>query len=451
MNIQLNTLLDRVNYCIRKGDSFNVEKIVQSLSAAEIARLIESLAPNEKLSFWRLLPNECWGEVLLELHRETRISLINNSNEEKLLESLANLQMDELADIDADLPPSVVKAMVLAMDYQRLQRYKLVCTFPDDSAGGLMDADATAIRKDVSLKAVCRYLCQLRVRDGSLPEQLDQLIVVDRNNHVKGALPLVDLVSLDNKLTVEDVMNEDIPLINPFKSAEEVARLFDDLNLISAPVVDENNRLLGRITVDDVIDNIVDSSQKVAYAKEGLNSDLDMFSSVTKTSLQRAIWLGINLVTAFIAAWVIGLFEASIEKLVALAVLMPIVASMGGITGSQTLTIVTRGLALDQIGKSNIFALTLHELKVSVLNGALWATVVYIVTLFWYGAPYLAGVFAFAIFIVSITGTLSGAIIPMTLSRFNIDPAIAGGVILTTITDAIGFFVFLGIATLVLL
>ncbi|MGK0440419.1 MAG: magnesium transporter [Pseudohongiellaceae bacterium] len=337
------------------------------------------------------------------------------------------------------------------MDNQRLQRYNLVKDFPDDCAGGLMDTDASAIRANATLKAVHRYLCQLRRKVGFLPEHLDSLVVVDRNHRVQGSLLLSDLISLNNQLLVSEVMSSTAPLIDSLTPASQVAQLFKDRDLVSASVVDTNNQLLGRITVDDILDVLRNESEREIYSKAGLDKDSDMFAPVMKSALKRAVWLGINLITAFIAAGVIGLFEASIEQLVALAVLMPVVASMGGITGSQTLTLVTRGVALQQVSYSNISQLTRNELKVSALNGLLWSLVVFLVAIFLYQDWQLGFVFAVAIFVVSIAGTFSGAIIPLLLKKIGVDPAIAGGVVLTTITDAVGFFIFLGAATQFLL
>ena len=418
---------------------------------SEIARLLEALPGKFRASVLRHISPALSGEVLLKLNRDVRRSVIETMAPEELQQCLSTLQMDELADIDDDLPLSVVSDIVGAMDAQRLERYELVREFPDDTAGGLMDVDATAIRSDVSLKTVYRYLCVYRRRVGELPEHLDSLVVVDRNNRVQGTLALSDLASLNNTLPVSQVMNTSETSIDSLTPANEVARLFRDLDLLSAPVVDANNRLLGRITVDDILDVLGDETDKEIFSKAGLSKDHDMFSPVLESSLNRAVWLGTNLVTAFVAAAVIGMFEASIEQIVALAVLMPVVASMGGITGSQTLTVVTRGMALQQVGRANIAPLTAHELKVSAINGALWASVVFLVAYFWYEDWQLGAVFGVALFVVSLVGTFSGALIPMLLKNMGIDPAIAGGVILTTITDAIGFLIFLGAATKFLL
>lgn len=451
MNSAFIKLVSQLTHSLDNKRSKELLAIIDQCHPAELSRLIESLPNKYRDDFWESIPVVYKGEVLLAVHRELRIFLIKKTSEADLLQCLSTLQMDELADIDADLPLSVVSAMVEAMDSQRKERYKTVASFPDHTAGGLMDTDATAVRKDVSLKAVYRYLCKLRKKEGMLPEQLDHLVVVDRENKVQGVLHLRDLVTLENTLSVSDVMKQNIPLIDSLQSAIEVSQTFEDYDLISAPVIDQNNCLLGRITVDDVIDFLKHNSEQRLLASAGLNKELDMFAPVSHISINRAIWLGTNLITAFLAAWVIGLFESSIEQLVALAVLMPVVASMGGVTGNQTLTVVTRGIARDLVSSSNIIPLTIHELKVSFVNGVLWAAVVFIVTIFFYGDWKLGSVFSLSLFVVSLTGTFSGAVIPIALRKLGVDPAIAGGVVLTTITDSIGFFIFLGMATLILI
>lgn len=450
LDIMKTKLHERAAIIAKKMESqaeFDMTSLIDDLSPSEVARLIESLPAKFRLSLWFKLPSSHKGEVLLDLHRDIRRRLIQKTPDEHLIDCLTSIQIDELADIDADLPKSVIGSMVGAMDNQRLQRYNLLKDFPDDSAGGLMDTDAIGVRADVSLKAVHRYLCQLRTKNGALPEHFDSLVVVDRNNHVKGSLMLSDLVSLNNSILVSEVMDSTAPLITSLTPAKEVAQLFEDRDLVSAIVVDDENRMLGRITVDDIFDVLRDETENELYSKAGLSKDSDMFAPVIKSALKRAVWLGTNLITAFVAAGVIGLFSDSIEQLVALAVLMPVVASMGGITGSQTLTLMTRGIALQQVGADNIGPLTRHELKISALNGILWSFVVFLIAFLWYDDWQLGLVFAVALFAVSLSGTFSGAVIPLILKRMGVDPAIAGGVVLTTITDAIGFFIFLGAAS----
>lgn len=434
-----------------EDSGLSIAGLLESASPAELARVIEAVPSSKRIAVWNKLHVSKMAEVLLELHGDLRRQLIAHTAESLLVESLSAVQMDELADLDEDLPVSVVNAMVEAMDDQSRQRYQIVSQYPDDTAGGLMDMDATAIRADVSLKAALRFLRRIRGRDGELPEHLDSLIVVDRNNSYLGVLPLSDLVSLDIEVSVSEVMRHGVSAIKPLTSAREVARVFEDEDLMSAAVVSDTGQLLGRITVDDVIDVIRDQADREIYARAGLDQHPDLFAPVVRSSVKRALWLGINLFTAFLAAWVIGLFEASIEKVVALAILMPVVASMGGVAGSQTLTLVTRALALDQIGRSNSMRLMSQELRIGALNGFFWSCVVAAIATVWFDDSWLGLVFGMAMMTVFISAALAGALIPLILKRMKIDPALAGGVILTTVTDIVGFATFLGLATLLIL
>lgn len=320
-------------------------------------------------------------------------------------------------------------------------------SYPEDSAGGLMNADAIAVRADVKVGTVLRYLRLLE----TLPPQTDMLMVVDRQGLYQGGLRLSSLVTADLSLRVADVMHTDVAGIPVDTESLDVAKLFQDLDLLSAPVVDAQQRLLGRITVDDVVDLIREDSDRSLMHMAGLDDEADMFAPVLVSSRRRAVWLGINLVTAFLAAWVIGRFEATLAQLVALAVLMPIVASMGGIAGSQTLTLVIRGLAMGQIQKGNMRILLNREVGISLLNGVLWAVVIALLVVAWFGDWGLGGVLGLAIFINLLCAALAGVTIPLVLDRMGIDPALAGSVILTTVTDVIGFFAFLGLATVWLL
>lgn len=451
MTIKFQHLINSIDLAMAENDDETIQKILADTSAAEIARLTESLPQKDRLTLWRLVPTSSRAKVLLELHQDLRRTLIAQTDEIELTACLSAVQMDELADIDSDLPITVISAMVQAMDSQRRERYELVKHYPDESAGGLMDVDITAVRADVSLKAALRYLRRLRQREGSLPDHLDSLMVVDRNNVLLGVVPLSQLVSNDLSISVREVMSTEVTSFTPLISANNVAQSFKDKDLLSAPVVDEQHKLIGRITVDDVIDVIQDEADKEVFSRAGLNSHPDMFAPILKSSGRRAIWLGINLLTAFLAAWVIGLFETSIEKIVALAVLMPVVASMGGVAGSQTLTLVTRGLALNQINRKNMAKLIGHEFSIGALNGMLWAAVVGVIAFQWFGDWQLGIVFGAAMIIVLIAGVLAGATIPPLLKKMGVDPALAGGVVLTTVTDVVGFFAFLGLATIVIL
>ena len=436
---------------LEQDNNAEIARLLDTASAAELTRVIESVPSSQRIAVWKQVDVAKLAEVLLESRGELRQQLIAHTDESLLIESLSAVQMDELADLDEDLPVSVLNAMVEAMDDQSKQRYQIVSQFPDDTAGGLMDVDATAIRADVSLKAALRFLRLIRRREGELPEHLDSLIVVDRNNRYLGVLPLSDLVSLDIEASVSEVMRQGISQLRPLTSAKEVARIFEDEDLLSAPVVSDSGQLLGRITVDDVIDVIRDQADRAIYGRAGLEQHPDMFAPVVRSSVKRALWLGINLFTAFLAAWVIGLFEASIEEVVALAILMPVVASMGGVAGSQTLTLVTRALALDQIGRSNAPRLIWQELRIGLLNGLFWSWVVSAIAFLWFEDGWLGLVFGMAMMTVLFAGALAGALIPLILKRLSIDPALAGGVILTTVTDIVGFATFLGLATLLIL
>ncbi|MGD9255187.1 MAG: magnesium transporter, partial [Chromatiales bacterium] len=402
-------------------------------------------------ALWEEVDTALKGEVLLQLRDEARQQLIENTGKNELLVALQWLEMDELADLDASLPISVVDAMVRAMDDQSRARYEAVRDWPDNTAGGLMDVDAAVVRSDVTMRSVIRYLRQLRAREKQLPEHLDSLVVVDRDNNYLGMLMLSDLVSLDPETAVSDIMLTEIRPIPVETSSERVMRLFEDQDLLSAPVVDASGKLLGRITVDDVMDVMRDVAEHEVMSRAGLSQGTDIFAPVLPGAMRRAVWLGVNLVNAFIAAWVIGLFEESIDKVVALAVFMPVVASMGGVAGTQTLTLVARGLALEQVRSNNAGRLLMREIASGLLNGIFWAIVVALVAILWTGDMRLGIVFGAALVINLLTGAMAGTLVPLVLQRIGIDPALAGGVVLIAATDVVGFVSFLGLATLFVL
>ncbi len=430
-------------------DSAALSQLKQQINAlhpAEIANLLESIPHKNRRVVWGLVNPELTGEILVEVNDEVRSGLIENTNDEDLIAAAGLLETDDLADIFDDLPQTVLHEVVRSMSNQDRRRLQSVMSYDEDSAGGLMNPDMVTIRPNVNLDVVLRYIRQR----GALPANTDKLFVVDRNDCYLGVLSITDLLTKDSGQSVSDTMITDQKALSPTLSDTDVAMFFEDHNLISAPVVDSNNHLLGRITVDDVVDVIRDEADRSFLSMAGLDEDDDMFSPVIRSAKRRAVWLGINLLTAFIAAWVIGLFSATIEQIVALAVLMPIVASMGGIAGSQTLMLVTRGIALNQVGKTNARWLMWKELSVGLLNGLLWACVVAVIAGFWFTSLALGLLIGTALIINLITAALAGATIPLTLKRMNIDPAIAGGVILTTVTDVIGFASFLGLATVFL-
>jgi magnesium transporter len=301
------------------------------------------------------------------------------------------------------------------------------------------------------MRSVIRYLRQLRAREKQLPEHLDSLVVVDRDNNYLGMLMLSDLVSLDPETAVSDIMLTEIRPIPVETSSERVMRQFEDQDLLSAPVVDGAGKLLGRITVDDVMDVMRGVAEHEVMSRAGLSQGTDIFAPVLPGAMRRAVWLGVNLINAFIAAWVIGLFEESIDKVVALAVFMPVVASMGGVAGTQTLTLVARGLALEQVRSNNAGRLLMREIASGLLNGIFWAIVVALVAILWTGDMRLGIVFGAALVINLLTGAMAGTLVPLVLQRIGIDPALAGGVVLIAATDVVGFVSFLGLATLFVL
>jgi magnesium transporter len=444
-------MLESFHAAFEQGDMQHAGQLLERLHPSEIADALEAIPWDQRPALWEEVDTALKGEVLLQLRDEARQQLIENTGKNELLVALQWLEMDELADLDASLPISVVDAMVRAMDDQSRARYEAVRDWPDNTAGGLMDVDAAVVRSDVTMRSVIRYLRQLRAREKQLPEHLDSLVVVDRDNTYLGMLMLSDLVSLDPETAVSDIMLTEIRPIPVETSSERVMRLFEDQDLLSAPVVDASGKLLGRITVDDVMDVMRDVAEHEVMSRAGLSQGTDIFAPVLPGAMRRAVWLGVNLVNAFIAAWVIGLFEESIDKVVALAVFMPVVASMGGVAGTQTLTLVARGLALEQVRSNNAGRLLMREIASGLLNGIFWAIVVALVAILWTGDMRLGIVFGAALVINLLTGAMAGTLVPLVLQRIGIDPALAGGVVLIAATDVVGFVSFLGLATLFVL
>jgi magnesium transporter len=417
---------------------------------AEIGHVLESLAHSERDRLWQQIAPPLKGEVLLETNDEVRNQLIENTEASDLVVAASQLQLDDLADLSQKLPKSVLKAVLKAMDAQRRHRFEAVSSYPEDTAGGLMNTDALSVRADVTLYVVQRYLRRYRRKNGTLPEHTDTVMVVDRDNRYLGLLPLSDILSLKSNMIVAEVMDRRVQGIHALTPARKVARLFEDRDLFSAPVIDDNGYLIGRITVDDVVDVIREEGEHSLMSRAGLDEEVDIFGPVFSSVKRRAVWLGVNLINAFIAACVIGLFDEAIEQLVALAVLMPVVASMGGVAGNQTLTLVIRALALEQVGHGNAKRLLAKELGVGLVNGVVWALVVAGVAGLWFSSLGLAITFAVALIINLLNGATAGTVIPLLLNRVGIDPALAGGVLLTAATDVIGFLTFLGIASLFL-
>ena len=432
---------------LETGAAGRVRKLLASLQPAEIALLLESFPPERRLLLWELVDPEDRGEVLVHVNDEVRAGLIEELETGELIAATESLDTDDLADLIKDLPDAVTAQILRSMDLQDRHRLESVLSYAEDTAGGLMNVDTITVRADVTLDVVLRYL---RLR-GEIPDLTDSLFVVDRYDTYQGVLPLTTLLTSDPDATVADVMDDEVEAIPADMPATEVAKRFEDHDLISAPVVDEHGKLVGRITIDDVVDVIRDEADHSLMSMAGLDEEDDIFAPVVHSARRRAVWLGVNLLTALLASWVIGLFETTIEKVVALAVLMPIVASMGGIAGSQTLTIMIRGLALGQVGKTNSRWLMVKEVAVGILNGLLWATVVAIIAMAWFENVMVGVVIAAAMMLNLVCAALAGFAIPLFLRRIGVDPALAGSVLLTTITDVVGFMAFLGLGTAFLL
>ncbi len=441
------TRLQQFSKVLQSGTLQQLQLMLNGLFAAEIAHLLESL-PREKREFvWELVEPELQGDVLLDVNDDIREHLIRQMETSELVAASESLEVDDLADFIQDLPDTVMQLVLQSMDSQDRHRLERVLSYEEDTAGGLMNTDTITVRPNNTIDVVLRYLRRSR---GKIPAMTDHLYVVDRNNKYLGQVPLTDLLTREPSLRVGDLMNTEQEGIPADMSDKDVATLFEHRELVSAPVVDEDNVLLGRITIDDVIDVIREDAEHSLMSMAGLSEEEDMFAPVVASTRRRALWLGANLITALLASWVIGLFGATIEKLVALAILMPVVASMGGIAGSQTLTIVIRAMALGQIGVGNAGRLIVKELSVGMLNGVLWAVIIAIITVLWFDNVQLGVIIGAAIIVNLITGALAGATIPLLLKRLGADPALGGGVVLTTITDVVGFLAFLGLAALFL-
>ena len=418
--------------------------LLSEMHPSEVADFLESLPGKSREKIWNLLELDKEGDVLAHLQDAVRSELLEQMHPHEVAAATKDLETDDVADIIQDLPEDVQDSVLLSMDEQNRLRLASVLSYPEDTAGGVMNTDVIPIRADVTLDVVLRYLRRVE----NIPEKTDNLMVVDRENQYLGVLTVIDILVGDPEESVGELMIEEAGVSTDL-SANEVAKIFEQRDWISAAVVNDEGVLLGRITVDDVVDVIQDEAEQTVRSMAGLGDD-DMFAPIFTSTKRRAVWLGINLATAFLGAWVIGRFEDTIQQLVALAVLMPIVAGMGGVAGSQTLTIAIRGIALGQLGKSNARALMLKEIAVGMLNGLMWACVVSVVVVFWFGDVSLGFIIALAMIVNLLVAALAGAVIPLGLKRYGIDPAIAGGVLLTTVTDVVGFMTFLGLASIFL-
>ncbi len=444
MAMEFRQQLDEVIKSVGEGTVGELRYLLESLQPQDVANLLESTPHKVRHVVWGLFDNEAQAQVLQYLNDDVRADFLESMDTAALLAAADELDTDDFADILQQLPDAITQRVLAGMGEQDRARVEAVLSYPEDSAGGLMNTDTITIQPRHSLELVLRYLRRRR----TLPDTTDSLIVVNDKDEYVGMLALSTLVVTDPSVTVREVMNTDVDAIDANTSDADVAHIFTEQDLVSAPVVNAAGVLVGRITIDDVVDVIIEDADESVMARAGLDVDEDMFAPIFRSSRRRAIWLGINLLTALLAAAVINVYEATIAKVVALAILMPIVASMGGVAGSQTLTLVIRGQALGQISRGNLFWLINREVVVAALNGVLWATLLAVGTGWVFDDVRLGVLIGVALVINMLVAAVSGSVLPPLLRRMHIDPALAGGVVLTTITDVAGFAVFLGLATL---
>ena len=432
---------------LNSGGMRSARLMIHSLHPAEVARLLESMPLRERAVLWEMVSSDDEGDVLVEVADEVRDGLIKGMQTEDLIAATEGMELDDLADLLVDLPETLTREVLQSLDHQDEERLRQVLAYDEDSAGGLMNVDVVTVRPDVTLEVVSRYL---RAR-GEMPDGTDSIFVVDRDNGYVGTLFLSRLLTNDEDMIVANIMSTNILPIPAHTPSTQVVWEFENRDLLSAPVVDDDYRIVGRITVDDVVDVIRDEAEHSLMSAAGLDEEDDMFAPVFKSARRRALWLGINLCTAFLAAAVVDVFQTTIDKIVLLAVLMPVVPSMGGVAGSQSLTIITRAMALGQIDRTNARRIMRKEVLVGLLNGVGWAIVVAVLTYLWFRDWRIGGVIGAAMIINLFVAAFAGFAIPLTLKRLNIDPALAGGVVLTTVTDVIGYMAFLGLGAALLL
>ena len=439
--------LERINLALSQGAIARARQLInEDLAAPDIAHLLSSVPPKQRTILWNLVEaEELAADVLAYLGEEERSEIVARLEPEELANLIESFEFDDKVDLLQELPESVIEEVLLSMDSQDRQRVEDVLSYDEDSAGGLMNTDVVTVRPDITVDVVLRYIRRYR----ELPPMTDNLWVVNRRDEFIGQVPISKILISDHNTTIREIMQTEVEPLIVSTHEDEVAQRFERLDLVSAPVVNESGKLLGRITIDDVVDVIRASADHSLMSQAGLDEDEDIFAPLVRTVKRRSVWLGINLLTAFLASGVIGMFEATLEQVVALAILMPVVASMGGIAGTQALTIVIRGMALGRVGSANIRALVSREVLIGTANGLFWSLVVGFAAFLWFGDFTLGYVIALAIIVNLIVAAVVGTLLPGYLKSLQIDPALAGGVILTTVTDVVGFFCFLGIATLV--
>jgi magnesium transporter len=440
-------LLHQVLTELEEGSPESIISKLEGIHPAEVADLLEALPPEQRSELWESVPVAQEAEVLTYLHDEARASIIDEMEDVELIAAAESMAPEDLAEIIDELPEDISSMLIDALDRDHRNRLEAVLNYEEDSAGRLMSSDVISVRQDVSIAVVLRWLR----RHTNLPPHTDSLMITDEQGIYLGKLDLSNVLTSNPDVLVESLMQSDAVAVKASMPEHEVAGLFERRDLISVAVVDENNYLLGRITIDDIVDVIREESDRALLNSAGLTEEEDLFAPVLPSVRRRGLWLGINLITIFAAAWVIGRFEKALDEIVALAVLMPVVASMGGIAGSQTLTLTIRGLALNQIANANLRWLTFKELSVGAVNGLVWAVAVALASYLWFENLGIALIIACAMVLNLLAAAFAGIAIPLLLHRWHIDPALSGAVVLTTVTDVIGFLSFLGLATIFLL
>jgi len=438
---------ERVENLVHRQNLVELQRKLEVLHPADVAHILEALPLDDRLTVWQLVKTERDGDILLEVSDAVRETLIADMDDHEILAAAKDLDADELADLAAELPRDVVHELMETLDAQQRERVRSALSYEEDQVGALMDFEMVTIREDVSLEVVLRYLRRLK----ELPGHTDKLFVVDYDGVLKGVLPIKRLLVNDPEKQVAEVMASDPVTFHPDEDAYEAAQAFERYDLVSTPVVDKGGKLIGRLTIDEMVDLIREESESEVLNMAGLREEEDIFASVWKSLRNRWAWLAVNLVTAFVASRVIGLFDGSIEKLVALAALMPIVAGIGGNSGNQTITMIVRAMALDQIGTGNSTRLLRKEAGVGLLNGLIWGGVIGLVVYWLYDSWSLGLVMTAAMTLNLLLAALMGVLIPMTLARLGRDPALGSSVMITAMTDSGGFFIFLGLATVFLL
>ena len=430
----------------KSEDKFiQIQRILSKMDSHEIAHCLESTPSEQRKVIWSIIDKSNEADVLSELGEEIQQDLFDEISNEELLDLVQNLELDEMVDILQNLPQQRISFLLSKMTKIDRERVEMVLEYPEDSAGGLLNNDIISVQQDSTLNLVLEYLRSI----GDIPENTDKLFVVSKNNNFIGELKISKIISSNPELKVSDVMNDKPHSFMVNESDKEVSKFFEQNDLISAAVVNDKNELIGRITIDDVVDVIIEDADQNFLSMAGIAEDT--FSPPARAARRRIVWLGLNLITAFVAALAINIFQDAIDKIVYLAVLMPIVASMGGVAATQTLTIVLRGLTLEQISNSNLGWLFKRELAVAILNGIILSLIIGLVTYVWFNQLILSALIAAAMIINLLSSVVAGVFVPIILRRLNQDPAIAGSVIVTTVTDVVGFVSFLGLATIFLL